>query len=224
MATDSAAAATRFASSPWVTAVGGTALGVDAANHRAIETGWGTSNYNCDMVSLACTRTGWLYGAGGGTSVVFGVPSYQAGLGLTGRGVPDVAALADPQTGLLVGQTQTFPDGTYYDEYRIGGTSLASPIFAGIMALADQAAGRPHGFANPVFYAHKNAFYDVTAVKTAVARRNYNDGVDASAGFVDRLRTFDDYSGSTSQSTHPGWDNVTGLGTPNSTFLSAIGH
>src|SRR5437762_6810038 len=48
--------------SPWVTAVGGTSLGVDASNHRAIETGWGTSNYNCNTTSLVCTRTGWLYG------------------------------------------------------------------------------------------------------------------------------------------------------------------
>ena len=212
------------ASSPWVTAVGGTSLGVDAANRRAIETGWGTSDYSCNSSTLVCTRTGWLYGAGGGVSAVFGVPFYQQGLGLTGRGVPDVAALADPQTGLLVGQTQTFPDGVHYDEYRIGGTSLASPIFAGIMALADQAAGHPHGFANPTFYANKTAFYDVTSVKTAVARRNYINGVDISAGTADKLRTFDDYSGSTSQSTHRGWDNVTGLGSPGATFLSAIGH
>jgi len=211
------------ASSPWVTAVGGTALGVDAANHRAIETGWGTSDYSCNSGTLVCTRTGWLYGAGGGISAVFGVPFYQQGLGLTGRGVPDVAALADPQTGLLVGQTQTFPDGAHYDEYRIGGTSLASPIFAGIMALADQAAGHPHGFANPTFYANKTAFYDVKSVKTAVARRNYINGIDISAGTADKLRTFDDYSGSPSQSTHTGWDNVTGLGSPGATFLSAIG-
>jgi subtilase family serine protease len=212
------------ASSPWVTAVGGTSLGVDAANHRAIETGWGTSDYSCNSGTLVCTRTGWLYGAGGGVSAVFGVPFYQQGLGLTGRGVPDVAALADPQTGLLVGQTQTFPEGARYDEYRIGGTSLASPIFAGIMALADQAAGHPHGFANPTFYANKTAFYDVKSVKTAVARRNYINGIDISAGTADKLRTFDDYSGSTSQSTHTGWDNVTGLGSPGATFLSAIGH
>ena len=77
-----------------------------------------------------------------------------------------------------------FPDGNYYDEYRIGGTSLSSPIFAGLMALADQAAGRPHGFANPLFYAHPGAFYDVLSVKTAVARRNFNNSVDASAGTV----------------------------------------
>jgi subtilase family serine protease len=137
--------------------------------------------------------------------------------------VPDVAALADPQTGLLVGQTQTFPNGTYYDEYRIGGTSLSSPIFAGLMALADQKAGHPHGFANPMFYDNPSAFYDVLPVKTAVARRNYNNSVDASAGTSDRLRTFDDYFGSTSQHTNSGWDNVTGLGTPGASFLNLIG-
>jgi subtilase family serine protease len=206
--------------SPWVTAVGGTALGVDATNTRALETGWGTSNYNCDTTTLVCTRTGWLYGSGGGVSQIFAEPSYQtsAGLSVSGRAIPDVAALGDPQTGLLVGQTQTFPDGTYYDEYRLGGTSLSSPIFAGLMALADQKAGHPHGFANPVFYANPSSFYDVLSVKTAVARRNYNNSVDASAGTSDRLRTFDDYTGSPTQHTGAGWDNVTGLGTPQGIF------
>jgi|GEM_PF-1549392 hypothetical protein len=94
----------RPASSPWLTAVGGTSLGVDQANQRVLETGWGTSNYNCNTTTVACSRTGWLYGAGGGVSRIFAEPSYKtsAGLGLSGRGVPDVAALADPQTGLLV--------------------------------------------------------------------------------------------------------------------------
>ena len=213
------------ASSPWVTAVGGTALGVSASNTRALETGWGTSTYACDPTSLVCTRSGWLYGAGGGVSALFALPSYQvnAGLNLAGRGVPDVAALADPQTGLLVGQTQTFPDGAYYDEYRVGGTSLASPIFAGLMALADQKAGHAHGFANPLFYANPSAFYDVVSVKTAVARRNFVNGVDATNGTADVLRTFDDYSGSPTQHTGPGWDNVTGLGTPGASFLDLIG-
>jgi subtilase family serine protease len=214
------------ASSPWVTSVGGTSLGIDQANTRALETGWGTSSYTCNTTTLACTRSGWLYGAGGGVSQLFGRPSYQTSYGLstTGRAVPDIAALGDPQTGLLVGQTQTFPDGTYYDEYRIGGTSLSSPIMAGLMALADQAAGTPHGFANPLFYAHPGAFYDVRSVKTAVARRNFNNSVDASAGTSDFLRTFDDYSGSPSQHTGPGWDNVTGLGTPGANFLATFGH
>ncbi len=210
------------ASSPWVTTVGGTSLGVDASNARALETGWGTSNYSCDATTLVCTNAGWIYGAGGGVSQLFAEPWYQsaAGLSFSGRAEPDVAALADPQTGLLVGQTQTFPDGTYYDEYRIGGTSLASPIFAGMMALLDQKAGHPHGFANPLFYANPGAFYDVQPVKTAVARRNFANGVDASNGTADFLRTFDDYSGSPTQHTAPGWDNVTGLGTPNGNFLS----
>jgi subtilase family serine protease len=208
------------ASSPWVTAVGGTALAVGRSGNRVFETGWGTSSYSCNQTTLACTRQGWLYGAGGGTSVLFARPWYQNGtVTTTGRGIPDVSALADPQTGMLVGQTQTFPDGAYYDEYRIGGTSLASPIFAGIMALADQAAGRPHGFANPVLYAHRSALTDVTSVKTAVARRNFVNGVDASAGTSDFLRTLDDYSGSPTQHTGPGWDNVTGLGSPNSGLL-----
>jgi subtilase family serine protease len=215
------------ASSPWVTAVGGTSLGI-SANTRVIETGWSTSNYNSDPTTLVSTRTGWLYGAGGGVSKIFAEPFYQksAGLKFSGRGVPDVAALADPQTGLLIGQTQTFPNGTYYDEYRIGGTSLASPIFAGLMALADQAAGHAHGFANPLFYANPSAFYDVVSVKTAVERRNYVNGVDATNGTVDRLRTFDDYSGSPTQQTDTGWDNVTGLGTPGNPsqdFLSTFG-
>jgi len=213
------------ASSPWVTAVGGTSLGISAANTRAVETGWGTSDYACTGTAPVCTRAGWIYGAGGGVSVVFPEPWYQQGAGLTlrGRGIPDVAALGDPQTGMLVGQTQAFPEGNHYDEYRIGGTSLASPIFAGLMALADQKAGHAHGFANPFFYANPAAFYDVLSVKTAVARRNFNNGLDASAGTSDRLRTFDDYSGSPSQHTGPGWDNVTGLGTPNSAFLDLIG-
>ncbi len=202
------------ASSPWVTAVGGTALGVGEDGQRVVETGWGTSNYKC--TGTTCTFVSWLYGAGGGVSQLFAEPSYQsnAGLSFSGRAVPDVSALADPQTGLLVGQTQTFPDGAYYDEYRIGGTSLASPLFAGLMALADQKAGKPYGFANPFIYANSTSFTDIGSTKTAVARANFNNGVDASSGISYFLRTFDDYTGSPTQHTGPGWDNVTGLGVP----------
>jgi subtilase family serine protease len=208
------------ASSPWVTAVGGTSLGVSSTNTRVVETGWGTSTYNCNTSTLACNRTGWLYGAGGGYSAIFPEPDYQtnAGLNFTGRGVPDVAALADPNAGYLVGQTQTFPHtchgpgGASYDEYRIGGTSLSCPIVAGIMALSDQQAGFAHGFANPFFYGGTVSFYDVGPVNTAVARRNFNNGVDDCNGTADRLRTFNDYSGSPTQATGTGWDNVTGLG------------
>jgi subtilase family serine protease len=204
--------------SPWVTAVGGTSLGIGQTNQRVLETGWGTSNYNCDTTTLVCTRTGWLYGSGGGESQIFAKPSYQSALSGNGRQMPDVAALGDPQTGMLMGQTQTFPDGAYYDEYRAAGTSLSSPIFAGLMALADQKAGSPHGFSNPLFYANPGDFNDIVSIKTAVARRNFVNNVDASAGTADRLRTFDDYSGSPTQHTGAGWDNVTGLGTPKGIF------
>ncbi len=55
------------------------------------------------------------------------------------------------------------------------------------------------------------------------ARRNVSNSVDASAGTADRLRTFHDCSGSPTQHTNSGWDNVTGLGAPNGSFLSLIG-
>jgi subtilase family serine protease len=221
------------ASSPWVTAVGGTSLGVSSTNTRVVETGWGVSNYTCNTSTLNCTRTAWTSGSGGGVSCLFSRPSYQNGTvtitagsttqcnGFAGRGVPDIAALADAQTGYLVGQTQTFQscNGTVvkYDEYRLGGTSLACPIIAGIMALSDQKAGLagPHGFANPFFYANPGKFTDILPVKTAVGRRNFNNSVDTCNGTADRLRTFNDFSGSLSQSTGVGWDNVTGLGVPN---------
>jgi subtilase family serine protease len=213
------------ASSPWVTAVGGTSLAVDASNTRVFETGWGVSSYDCNTNTLVCTRmAGFSAGSGGGVSAIFPEPQYQidAGLTLTGRGVPDVAALGDGFMGMLVGQTQTFPatcngpGGAFYDEYRVGGTSLSCPIVAGIMALSDQKAGFAHGFANAFFYSlGAGAFYDVGPVKTAVARRRFVNFVDNCNGTGDRLSTFDDYSGSPTQSTGAGWDNVTGLGVLN---------
>ena len=62
---------------------------------------------------------------------------------------PDISMEADPATGMLVGETQTFPNGVFYDQYRIGGTSVASPLLAGVIARADQTAGHALGFLNP---------------------------------------------------------------------------
>src|SRR5438309_3112628 len=219
------------ASSPYVTAVGGTSLGVAQDNGRAIETGWGTYTSSLNPSTGAWSTPSWLYGAGGGVSRLFAEPSYQSGVvpssvfmaqGRTGRALPDIAAFGDPNTGYLIGQTQTFPDGTVkYSEFRIGGTSLSSPIMAGIMALADQAKGSPHGFANPVFYAHAAAFYDVRHMSGAVVRVNYVNSVDASKGLQYRLRTFDQ---GLSLKTTAGWDDITGLGTPTSSFIGALSH
>jgi hypothetical protein len=92
---------------------------------------------------------------------------------------------------------------------------------AGIMALADQAKGAPHGFGNPLFYAKatSGAFYDVLHVQQAVVRVNYFNGIDASGGLRYRLRTFDQ---GLSLQTTPGWDDVTGVGTPTASFFSAL--
>ena len=132
--------------------------------------------------------------------------------------------VGDPNTGFLVGQTQTFPEGVSYDEYRIGGTSLSSPLFAGVMALADQQAGVHHGFANPYLYslAGSGALRDITpGPKSAVVRRNYDNSVDASAGFANpTVRTID--ADLQSLRTLNGYDTLTGLGAPNgASFVGA---
>ena len=222
------------ASSPYVTAVGGTSLAVGASNNYLFETAWGTKTSSWTGTTWSPTPPGsWLYGSGGGVSRIFSEPSYQVGVvpksvftaqGRTGRAVPDISAVGDPNTGYLIGETQTFPNGTIaYSEYRIGGTSLSSPLVAGIMALADQAAGHPHGFSNPLFYslAGSAAFTDIThpSSTVAVVRANYVNSIDASAGVVYRLRTMDQ---TLSLNASPGYDDVTGLGTPTSSFLSAL--
>ena len=225
------------ASSPFVTSVGGTSLAVGASNNYLFETGWGTTTSSWTGTAWSPTPPGsWLYGAGGGVSRLFAEPAYQQGVvpssvfaaqGRTGRAVPDIAANADPNTGYLIGQTQTFPDGTVkYSEYRIGGTSLACPLIAGMMALANQAAGHTLGFVNPLLYslAGSSAFTDVVspASTVAVVRTNYVNGVDASNGLAFRLRTMNQ---TLSLQTTPGWDDVTGLGTPGADFLAKLsGH
>jgi len=222
------------ASSPFVTAVGGTTLAVGASNNYLFETGWGTFTSSWTGSAWSPNPPGtWLYGSGGGVSRIFAEPSYQQGVvptsvftaqGRTGRAVPDISANADPNAGYLIGESQTFPDGTVqYSEYRIGGTSLACPLVAGIMALSDQAAGAPHGFANPVFYANAAAFTDVTspASTVAVVRTNYNNSIDGSAGLSYRLRTANQ---TLSLQTTPGYDDVTGLGSPTAAILTLPTH
>jgi subtilase family serine protease len=229
------------ASSPFVTAVGGTSLAVGGNNDYLFETGWGTRNRTWHASTASWGGAFWLYGGGGGVSRIFGVPSYQKALqsngalagifdaqGRTGRVVPDIAAFGDPNTGYMIGQTQTFPDGSVqYSEYRIGGTSLSSPIMAGIMAVVDQARARNGrasvGFANPLLYskAGSAAFNDIVdpAIPLAVVRVNYVNGIDASAGLSFRLRTLND---TLSLHTTSGYDDVTGLGTPTGSFVGAL--
>ncbi len=225
------------ANSPWVTAVGGTSLGVDAKGKRLFETGWSTSkSILTDSAWSPALPGNYVYGAGGGTSQVFTQPWYQRTVvpvslstrysDYYARVIPDVAAIGDPNTGFLIGETQTFPDGsTKYSEYRIGGTSLASPVFAGIMALADQAAGFKHGFANPALYAKAGtpSFYDEKPITgLGVVRVDYVNGVDASDGFLTSLRTIDS-TVTTTLAVAPGYDDITGIGSPNGfTLIKAL--
>ena len=181
---------------------------------------------------LASTLPGAFFGGGGGgVSKVFAEPDYQnAALGSAygGRVVPDISALADPNTGFLVGQTQTFSNGSYYDEYRIGGTSVAAPLMAGMAAVANQVAGTPLGFLNPRIYASYRpggsaGYYDVNQAKLvssttsdqlpSVVRVNYLNSEDLKGGLSYSLRTQEEPN-QTLHSTS-GYDTATGVGTPN---------
>ena len=127
---------------------------------------------------------------------------------------------------MLVGQTQTFPDGARYGEYRIGGTSLASPLMAGMMALVQQKAGHLIGFANPLIYANygSDAYHDVLQPGSAMGavRSDYVNGTSDTDGYVYSLRSMSFDSGLTIH-TAPGYDDVTGVGTPNgAAFLAAL--
>lgn len=225
------------ASSPYVTAVGGTSLAY-GRNAYLFETGWGTNRnrLNCTGFLAAtntwCNQEVYLYGSGGGTSRLFAQPSYQAGVvpsalatrwskTTPARVVPDISAVGDPNTGMLVGQTQQFSDGTYYDQYRIGGTSLSSPLMAGVMAVAQQARGTRIGFANPLIYSLGSGIRDIVAPSSTVAvvRADYVNSENANDGILYSIRRMEV---TFTLHTVAGYDDVTGLGTPDGSFISAI--
>ena len=101
---------------------------------------------------------------GGGISIEFPVPSYQSATkmpnnvdtGQSGRGVPDVAGNADPETGYSV-----LVDG---NQQTIGGTSAVAPLWAGLIVLLNDSLGKPVGFIHPQIYASSAAsgFHDIT--------------------------------------------------------------
>lgn len=219
-------------SDPFVTSAGGTSIGIDSGGNFVGQTGWGTRRATLNTTSGTWNTPAFQYGSGGGCSVLFSEPAYQTGISATGmcgghRGVPDISMDGDPNTGFLVGETQTFPQHVIkYGEYRIGGTSLSSPLFAGMLALADQAAGTSIAEANVLLYSLSSSITDVQAEgqpgslpDQGNVRADYANGVDASGGTVYSVRTFDQDS---SLSTGTGWDEVTGLGTLNGTVIGAL--
>jgi kumamolisin len=131
------------ASSPHVLACGGTSLRADTTS------------------GVVASETVWNNGAGqgatgGGISTAFPRPGWQASV--KGRGVPDVAAVADPATGYRVRV-----DG---QEMVIGGTSAVAPLWAALVARLAQGTGRPMGLLQPTLYGlggSTGAFRDITA-------------------------------------------------------------
>lgn len=241
-----------YASSNWVTAVGGTTLAIGRDGRREWETGWGDPVSDLSQDGKSWGEMQDLVGTGGGRTTGQPQPWYQQGVvpdryatapdGNRNRVGPDVAFDADAVTGMVVGGTPldgsptTDPSTWHYVEHTFGGTSLSTPLFAGVQALAQQVrGGKRFGFANPALYrrAGTPAFWDVTAHRlpsgdpaTAVAYRSKPDG-----GTTPVLYHFlaTQWIGPTDKfqppEIGPGFDTETGLGSPAGTYLASfIGH
>jgi subtilase family serine protease len=189
-------------SDPLVTSVGGTYLCANANTGSRVADSVSPPS-NC-QANPGVTEVGWIV-AGGGFSHVFSKPAYQNSLppgSNTGantnnmRGIPDVGMEASARTGVLV-----YDGGSWF---VVGGTSVSSPTFAAVAAIADQVNGAPLGFLNDAFYKIGNN-----------PARYANDFFDVTTGNNDQFNNPQDpnYAATT------GWDPVTGLGTPNAANL-----
>jgi subtilase family serine protease len=191
------------ASDPLVTGVGGTYLCANALTGARTPADSTSPPSNCQN-NPGVTEVGWV-AAGGGFSHVFAKPAYQNTLPAgsnTGanvnnmRGVPDVGMEASSRTGVLV-----YLAGSWF---IVGGTSVASPTFAAVVAIAAQENGGGLGFLNP-------ALYKIGADPTRYA----NDFYDVTTGNNDQFQSPQDPN----YAATAGWDPVTGLGTPNAANL-----
>lgn len=206
-------------SDPFVTSVGGTSLFVGRDGRREGEVGWGMTLDAVAGTGYQAPVPGTFFLGSGGGITQYPQPFYQRGVvppGLAGatdprRVVPDIAADADLATPVLVGITF---NGTYV-EAGGGGTSLSSPLFAGIEALADQAAGGPHGFVNPLLYLLHGTgiLHDISKLPHPVAMAYSLSGTT----YLDTLQS------DTSLVATPGYDDQTGLGSPNgAVYVTAL--
>jgi subtilase family serine protease len=172
------------ASDPLVLGVGGTAL--DASYQTGAYHGEMAWNQDTDV-------------SAGGFSSLFRRPSYQDGMAGIGamRGVPDVAANADSTSAMAL----TFTGGVLLPAQ---GTSAATPLWAAVIALADQEAGRHLGFVNPAIY---------RIARSGAYHRAFHDVVTGDNSVIWPTGVFVGYEAG------PGWDPVTGWGTPNAQVL-----
>ncbi len=150
-------------SSPHALACGGTRLEAtfDALSNQYVQSS--EVVWNDDPTASA---------TGGGVSDVFALPDWQAGAHIppsindqhSGRGVPDVAGNADPDTGYKV---RVDAQNVVY-----GGTSAVAPLWAGLIALLNQQLGRSVGFLNPVLYSNADFFAQVNALQDVASGNN----------------------------------------------------
>lgn len=158
------------ASDPFVTGVGGTSLYV--LNNKFQQYGWGGTINNQS------------YGSGGGYSKIFQTPFWQSSPGFSGnkRGVPDVAMVSDKYTGVYVV--------TGGGQYMVGGTSVATPIWAAVVALMSQYTGYTFHSVNPLLY---------QIARTGLYNSSFTQIITGTNGYYQN---------------GPYWNPVTGLGTP----------
>jgi subtilase family serine protease len=229
-------------SSPYATAVGGTSLFLNSNNGIQFQTGWGN---NLTRLTYTAPNPpydppdfiGFYAGAGGGSSMVWAAPPFQSKLGQKYRQVPDIALLADPYTGVnIIITVSGAPQVQVW-----GGTSVACPQFSAVWTIANQAAGSgaPLGQAAAMLYSlPSGAINDVRPVNNgldvfgritnppspplAETAADLAQPLENTTTFLSALyhgsstRWYDITFGTDSSLvTAPGWDNVTGLGTPN---------
>jgi subtilase family serine protease len=232
------------ASDPDITIVGGTTLGIGAHNQRLFETGWSTATGERPGRSGPWHARGIFGAGGGGVSAVSGEPSYQQGVvptsmalnraGDPGRTVPDISADGDPSSGAMFGYIVAHPDGrtSPFTRFTNAGTSMATPLVAGIVADAEKGQPTTLGFLNPLLYslAGSRAYHDILPLRPTdpqVDRAWFSRGLvevnhKLTHGFVVGVNDAHQH-GRAHQVTARGYDTMTGLGTPNGpAFIKAL--
>jgi subtilase family serine protease len=232
---------------PYATAIGGVSLALNADNSIQFQTGW--SSHVSILIQGGVINdpphnlnfTGYDGGSGGGKSAYFKKPWFQKNLTGSFRQVPDISWLADPFTGvpIVISETGQLPVQRWY---VIGGTSLATPMFSALWAIANQEAGVPLGQAAPYLYSMPST--TISDVMPRTSTTNTTAVIEESSAVTHRYNTvqtlevvpslfgpfyssiWDDPSAANTAldvsfgqdyflKVKPGWDDMTGLGTPN---------
>jgi subtilase family serine protease len=221
-------------SDPWITTIGGTSVAVGASGQRLWETGWETDEARIRNGNWDPAPPGqFMEGSTGGVSQTFAEPYYQAGIvshnlvkGKAMRAVPDVSDLGDWNLGYQIGLSiPTGPHKLSYENQVNGGTSLSSPMFTGFEAdLIQGRHGIALGFANPALYdlASTPAYYDVTGDPQGQGNTEA-DVYGPAYGQGPTLSTMGQCASTHHLYCTPGYDTVSGIGTPGPAFFRSFG-